>query len=81
MGFATTGFLTALTVFLGCFLGAFFTCFFFPAMVGMPPRWILRFKLMMDGRFRVCGITIWRRESASPSDFSCDPLRVEQTLS
>jgi len=37
MGFASAVFLRTLTVFLGCFLGAFFTCFFFPAMVRMPP--------------------------------------------
>jgi len=33
MGFASSGFLLTLMVFLRSFLGAFFTCFFFPAMV------------------------------------------------
>jgi len=74
MGFASAVFLRTLTVFLGCFLGAFFTCFFFPAMVRMPPVRDVHFKLMLDWRFRVCGIARWRPETASRSDFSCDPL-------
>ena len=80
MGFASAVFLRTLTVFLGCFLGAFFTCFFFPAMVRMPPVWDYHFKLMLDWRFRVCGIATRRPETASRSDSPCDPLRVVQTL-
>jgi len=80
IGFTSSGFLTALTVFLACFLFAFFTCFFFPAMVRMPPVWDLYFKLMLDWRFRVSGIATWRNKTASRPDFSCDPLRVVQTL-
>jgi len=54
-----------LTVFLAFFLGTFFTCFFFPAMVRMPPVWDVHFKLMLDWRFRSCGIATWRPEAAS----------------
>jgi hypothetical protein len=36
-----------LTVFLAFFLGTFFTCFFFPAIVRMPPLWVLYFRLML----------------------------------
>jgi hypothetical protein len=80
MGFTSSVLLIALTVFLGSFLGVFFTCVFFPAMVRMPPVWDFHFKLMLDWRFRVCGIAKWRRKTASRSDFSCDPLSVVQTL-
>jgi hypothetical protein len=57
--------LLTLTVFLAFFLGTFFTCFFFPAMVRMPPVWDVHFKLMLDWRFRSCGIATWRPEAAS----------------
>ncbi len=80
IGFASLVLLRTLTDFLGSFLGAFFTCFFFPAMVRMPPVWDFHFKLMLDWRFRVCGIARWRRKTACRSDFSCDPLSLVQTL-
>ena len=70
----------ALTDFLVCLLGAFFNCFFFPAIVRMPPLWVLDFKLMLDGRFRMRGIATRQRTATSRSDYSCDSLRVEQTL-
>ena len=47
IGFTSSGFLTTLTVFLAFFLGAFFTCFFFPAIVRMPPLWVLYFQLKL----------------------------------